>query len=134
MSEALKITLTAVAGITVFVIGQIIQKLFIEPIQEHRRALGRVIYTLTYYSNWPHGINWDLEKEAHLKLVDAASNLSATLRLIPFYRTLAFFKLVPKRNSIGKVNLALVQLAREVNYETLTKYTAIVLGELREKP
>lgn len=134
MSEALKITLTAVAGITVFVIGQIIQKLFIEPIQEHRRALGRVIYLLVYYQNWPHGLNFEIQKEAHLKLMDAASNLAATIRVIPFYRVLAFLKLVPDQNSIAKVNLALIALAGDVNYDSLSQYGAVILGELVKRP
>ncbi|HEV2292260.1 MAG TPA: hypothetical protein VGR35_00295 [Tepidisphaeraceae bacterium] len=40
MSEPLKIALTAVGGVVIFVLGQIIQRLFIEPIQDQRRTIG----------------------------------------------------------------------------------------------
>jgi hypothetical protein len=55
MSEELKIALTALAttlgGTVVFVIGQIIQRLFIEPIQEQRKLIGEIIHALTFHAN-----------------------------------------------------------------------------------
>ncbi len=128
MSEGLKLALTALAGVAVFTIGQIIQKLFIEPIQEHRRGIGRVIYVLDYYSNWPDGLSWDVQKEAHLKIMDAAS---ATLRVIPLYGIFARMTLVPKRSKIEKVNQELVNLARDVNYDTLMNSASVIRNELK---
>src|SRR5258706_3478735 len=131
MSEGLKLALTALAGVAVFTVGQIIQKLFIEPIQEHRRGIGRAIYVLDYYSNWPDGLSWDVQKEAHLKIMDAASNLSATLRVIPLYGIFALMTLVPKRSKIEKVNQELVNLARDVNYDSLMNSASVIRNELK---
>ena len=52
MSEGLKIGLTAVAGIIVFVLGQIIQKWFTEPIQEQRKLAGDIVYSIIFHSNF----------------------------------------------------------------------------------
>jgi hypothetical protein len=52
MSEGLKIALTALAGIIVFIIGQIIVKSIIEPIQEQRRTIGDIAHALKYYKNY----------------------------------------------------------------------------------
>lgn len=131
MSDELKITLTALAGVSVFVVGQIIQKLFIEPIQEHRRSIGRVIYILNYYTHWSHGLDYEIQKEAHLKLMDAAANLAATLCVIPWYGIFGLMTLVPTRKSINKVNFALVELAHDVNAETLKTCRSVVLTELK---
>ena len=51
MSEGLKIALTAVSGVGIFVIGQIIQKWFIEPIQEQRKLVGEIVYSLAFHAN-----------------------------------------------------------------------------------
>lgn len=63
--------------------------------------------------------------------MDAASNLSATLRGIPLYGLLAFFRLVPSRKSIATVNLALVGLSRDVNSETVIECLAIIFKEIK---
>jgi len=41
---------------------------------------------------------------------------------------------VPKRESIGIINKGLVDLARDVNYETLGKHAMIVFNEPGENP
>src|SRR5215210_1104527 len=51
MSEGLKIVLTAASGVGIFVIGQIMQKWFIEPIQEQRKLVGDIVYSLVYHAN-----------------------------------------------------------------------------------
>jgi len=54
MTEGLKIALTAgltaIGGVTVFVAGQIIQKWFIDPIQEQRKLAGLTYTTKAYCS------------------------------------------------------------------------------------
>jgi len=51
MSEALKITLTALVGVVVFVIGQVVVKFLIEPLQEQKKLLGEIAGSLVFYSN-----------------------------------------------------------------------------------
>lgn len=56
MSELLKITLTAVGGVTVFVIGQLVAKFLIEPIHEQRKLIGEIAATIIFYSNVGAGV------------------------------------------------------------------------------
>jgi hypothetical protein len=56
MSEALKVALTALVGIIVFVLGQVVQKTFIEPIQEQRRLVEKIIHALAYFANIQSGV------------------------------------------------------------------------------
>jgi hypothetical protein len=64
MSEALKITLTAVAGVAVFVLGQIIQKLLSEPVQKQKEAIGEVLYVIDYYISLNVGLDHQTQVEA----------------------------------------------------------------------
>lgn len=43
--------LSALFGITVFVIRQLIQKLLIEPVQEQRKIIGEIAHALADYAN-----------------------------------------------------------------------------------
>ncbi|HXD33733.1 MAG TPA: hypothetical protein VN643_21610 [Pyrinomonadaceae bacterium] len=121
MSETLKITLTAVTGVTVFVIGQLIQKLFIEPIHEQRKSIGEVLYVLDYYRSltFIEGIDWETQKEARKYLRRATSDLYRNTATIPAYRTLAFLRVVPKRRVIRSIQDEMSGLTKEVNNETL---------------
>ena len=56
MSELLKITLTAVGGVTVFVIGQLMAKFLIEPIHEQKKLIGEIAATIIFYSNVGAGV------------------------------------------------------------------------------
>ena len=57
MSEGLKILLTSsatvVVGVTVLVIGQILQRFYLDPIHEHATVIGEIAYTLEYYARQP---------------------------------------------------------------------------------
>jgi hypothetical protein len=135
MSEPLKIALTAVAGIVIFVLGQIIQRLFIEPIQDQRRTVGKVIHALTYLSNvstmTDGGGFYIVEdtKTAHKQLRGLASDLRASLRVIPFYRVLELVRLVEKGAVIEEASTALIGWSnslgrdegRQVHQDRLTK-------------
>jgi hypothetical protein len=56
MSETLKIALTAVGGVTVFVIGQMAVKFLIEPIYEQKKLIGEIAATIIFYSNVGAGV------------------------------------------------------------------------------
>lgn len=56
MSELFKIALTAVGGVTVFVIGQLVTKFLIEPIHEQKKLIGEIAATIIFYSNVGAGV------------------------------------------------------------------------------
>jgi hypothetical protein len=97
MSEPLKIALTAVTGVLIFVLGQIIQRWFIEPIQDQRKVVGKIAYALTFYANagtkvhiqLTSGIPSDGEKFMdHIR--GLAADLMATRRTIPLYGVMSW--------------------------------------------
>lgn len=59
MTETFKIVLTAVSGVAVFVIGQLVAKFVIDPIQEQKKLIGEIAATIILYSNVGSGIEKD---------------------------------------------------------------------------
>ena len=51
MSEPLKIALTLLSGIIIFVIGQIVVKFIIEPIHEQKKLIGEIAGSILFYYN-----------------------------------------------------------------------------------
>jgi hypothetical protein len=133
MSEGFKIALTAVAGILVFVVGQIIQKLFIEPIQEQRKSIGEVLYVLDYYCELTFTEGTDLEttKDASKYLRRATSDLYRNTATIPWYGFFAAIKMVPKRKIIESIQKEVSALTREINNDKLTEAHEKVKSELK---
>ena len=121
MSEPLKIAITAVVGVTVFVIGQLIQKLLIEPIHDQRKSIGEILYVLDYYFDLTchEGIDWETEKEARKYLRRATSDLYRNTATIPFYRTLAKLRIVPKQQAIESVQKHISALTAKITNDTL---------------
>jgi hypothetical protein len=56
MTETFKIVLTAVCGVAVFVIGQLVAKFLIDPLQEQKRLIGEIAASIILYSNVGSGI------------------------------------------------------------------------------
>jgi hypothetical protein len=51
MSEELKIALTVLGGLVVFVTGQIVVKFIIEPIHDQKKLIGEIAGTIIFYCN-----------------------------------------------------------------------------------
>src|SRR5689334_20030287 len=101
MSEPLKIAVTAVFGVFVFVVGQVLQRLFIEPLQEQRKLLGKIAYALTFYANamaakqlsfdcGKAGLEPDELKVVVKELRGLGSELRASQNTIPLYSLWVF--------------------------------------------
>lgn len=111
MSDGLKIALTALLAIVTFVVGQIIQRIFIEPIQEQRKVIGRIANALTIYQNaWLHRDAHRDNEESRTKLEAAsaalhglAADLRSSVTTLPLHRLLAFFRLVVDRDTAWQV-------------------------------
>jgi hypothetical protein len=130
MSEGLKIALTALTGIVVFVIGQVIQKLLIEPIQEQKKAISEILFLLSYYDGHNEGIPWPTEVEIRDQFRRAASKLYSTTSVIALYTILTILGFVPHREAVGEINKQLSYAAREVNYKTISNCYRAVIQEL----
>jgi hypothetical protein len=148
MSEGLKIALTAVTGITVFVLGQIIQKWFIEPIQEQRKLVGDIVYSIVFYSNLftyteafliaskirhqakgIEGRDAELLDEAYellkeksdggsKKLRELSSQIHQSLQVIPCYWVLEKLRIVYKRKTLYDISSKLILWNQNPELET----------------
>lgn len=129
MSETLKITLTALAGIIVFVLGQILVKLFIEPIQEQWKLRGKIIHTLSFYAMLDKDkAPKDLVEEWDVNLRSLASQLQATTA-IPAYRLLGILRLVIKRENALIISIYLVQMTY-VPAKVADDFSSIIMKKL----
>ena len=101
MSSVLTAALTVFGGAVVLVVGQVVQRFFLEPMQEQRQVVGEIAHAITFDANvgripGEEGLNETyrelLDKrrdETHLRLRGLAARLRATLWTVPFY---AFFE------------------------------------------
>src|SRR4051812_41961606 len=102
--------LTAFFGVLVFVAGQFIQRFLLEPIQEQRKAIGEVVFNLTFLGNVDNAAVRQERELLSTRIVDAddaaktlrtlAGQLRASLWTIPCYDRLAWIRLVPPRKVI----------------------------------
>jgi len=148
MSEGLKIALTAVGGIAVFVVGQIVQKWFIDPIQEQKKLVGEIIYSLIFYTNLPDyregyhqisNVRFKGEKiegsdpkhvdelyfryqktidEGLNKLRELSSRVYPSIQLIPCYWILQTVGIVHKRKKLYEVAWKLQEWANNPDINT----------------
>jgi hypothetical protein len=113
----LTILLTVLAGIAVFVSGQIVQKWFIDPIQEQRKLIGEVLYCLAFYAY----VRRDLFPpsqvlEAHTAIRGLSAQLFKALAVIPCYRFLGLIHVVHKRTTIIDTAVDLVAWSNSMTF------------------
>lgn len=120
MSEGFKIALTALLGIGVFVAGQLLQRILVEPLQDLRKTIGKIAHALTFYANFMHyqpspfqdgsGVGKPPEKmeEASLEIRRLASDLRAIPLVIPGYGALALLGCVPSHDAIDVASSNLI--------------------------
>jgi hypothetical protein len=77
--------ITALLGFVVFVGGQLTLKLFVEPIQDQKRIIGRIAHALTYYANVYEISRPEDVAEGRKVYRDLAGELRASFRVIPLY-------------------------------------------------
>ena len=110
MSDTLKIALTALAGVIVFVLGQVLVKLFIEPIQEQWKIRGQIIHSLSFYALLDNEkAPTELVQEWSRTLRTLASQLQGTTA-IPAYKLLSVLRLVLSRENIFEISIYLVEM------------------------
>jgi hypothetical protein len=120
VSDGLKIALTALFGIGVFVAGQLLQRIVVEPLQELRKTIGKIAHALTFYANFMHyqpspfegggGVGKPPEQmeEASLEIRRLASDLRAISLVIPAYRVFALLRCVPSQDKIDVASSNLI--------------------------
>ncbi len=118
---ALTSSLTVIGGIFVLAVGQLLQRFFIEPIQEQAKVIGEIVYTLAYYGpvyanpGMPAilGPRGDLIPETEDALRQNASRLLATTAAVRWYG-LARTVRTPSRNDVLEAAHTLIGLSNSI--------------------
>jgi hypothetical protein len=116
---------TVVSGVTVLVIGQITRMLVLDPMQEQRKVIGEIDYTLLYTARW-----WSSRLGKHIDrlpeptqealrqtedvLRQHASRLAATTNMIMAYSVLVRLRWVPSRAAVDEARGLLIGLSNAV--------------------
>ena len=118
------------AGVIIYVAGQIIVKIVIDPVQELKRVIAEIAFKLIYYSHvyrvTSSGDAEASEEEAQ-KRVDSekleqaadeyrklASMLNAAYRLVPFYSLTKLIFFLPKETDIIEARNSLLEMSEEI--------------------
>ncbi|SRR6266481_2321759 len=125
MSVALTASLTALFAVLVFVVGQFIQRFFLEPIQDQRKIIGEIAFALVFYENIMDVSERRKSSIPLLELEDPivvaknirrlASQLRATLYTIPFYGLFSLLRLVPKASALSSASTSLVGWSNSIH-------------------
>lgn len=115
----------------VFVLGQLVLKFLLEPLQQYKEVKGEVSYALHYYANigGPPGFATEEERqEAQKHLRGLASKVRVCYHKIPWYRFFAGIGWLPKKSALLKASDALTGWSNEVGGEggTIDKRRRII--------
>lgn len=86
---------TIVPATLIFVIGQILTRFVLEPIQDQARTVGRIAFSLLAYADYsPESQSSEKLEEASKNLRELAAQLRASRRVIPCYYVLSLLRCV----------------------------------------
>lgn len=108
---------TVFAGTTVFVLGQIFVKFFIEPIHEFYRHTGEIADLLIYYANVysnPGLCREEVLRQAHEDFRRHSTQLLARVHVIPLYRLWERLRIVPLRADVVKAGGYLIGISNDL--------------------
>ena len=106
--------LTIFSGTMVFVIGQIIVKLVIDPIQQFKAVIADISHALIEYAHIysnPGLTGTEREAEVSGKFRQLSSRRNAAAYLIPFYSSISKWILLPSRDNVDKATGHLIALS-----------------------
>jgi hypothetical protein len=121
--ELTKIFLTAavtvVGGVLIFVIGQLVSKFILEPLQDYKQLLGNVSYSLIYFAGEIHTpVPGDTERcqIAHDEIRKLAAGISSYVESIPLYTVWSWlsFRFIPSRKLTKDAVSALIGISNSV--------------------
>lgn len=132
MECTISIFTAIVSGVSVFVIGQIILKLVIEPIQQLKKTMADISHTFIRYAYAIHNNKDAIPEGSHDEVFDKLRQLSGQLygdiALIPGYQFLRILFCLPKKENIYESAKSLIGIANNMVTNEQGKFTKIVEG------
>lgn len=104
---------TVLSGVLVFILGQVLIRFVIEPIQELKKTIGKISYELKFYANVYTSANiapetfWEVSKV----LRKLASELEANYNAIPIKDIFSFTRVIPCFVQFSKASENLIRLS-----------------------
>lgn len=144
MTDVERIVWGGLAGVVIFLLGQLISKFFIEPLYGLRMAIGEVQFNISFHApviHTPIGRSNHRSEVAYTALMSSSSNLIMRLHATPLYpmiRHLAFRSL-PKKKAIEQSAIELRSLSTFLfedginNVETVNYKVSNILALLNLK-
>ena len=124
--------LTIIGSVIVYVVGQFVSKLIIDPYQDYRKTVGEVAHALVYYDNVSERSRRELQDEAAKALRDKAALLRSKAYGVHFYSWIA--RILPNRiptfAAVMAASNALIALSNSVHggdFVGMKKYKLTVI-------
>jgi len=138
MLMTLTVFSTVLSGVMIYVLGQFVVKLVIEPVQETKKAIAQISHSLIEYGDIIQnpGVpakEKTVEVSQHLRMLSA--QLHSHLFLVPCYRVTAFVFRLPARDKILMAAKQLMGLSSAIfsksdAYEEIAKRRAMICDSL----
>lgn len=109
--------LTVISGVITYVLGQLVLKLLIEPVQEMKKLIGQIAHSLIEHANViqnPGAPTEEQMKATSLHLRKLCALLEAQLYLVPMYRLTAGIFGLPTREKVLSASRSLMGLSNSV--------------------
>ena len=105
--------LTVISGVLTYVVGQLVLKLMIEPVQEMKKTIGQISHSLIEHANViqnPGVPSEEKIKETSQHLRKLSSQIQTHLYLVPLYGLTAWVFRLPSRAQVLEASQCLMGL------------------------
>ncbi|SFP85392.1 hypothetical protein [Hydrogenimonas thermophila] len=109
---------TVISGVLIFVLGQLLLKLVVEPLQELKKEIALTLDSLFFYKYKISSPNANLEKdifEVSSILRKHSSNLEVKSSIIPFYNCWYKLRILPSKKNIKKATNKLIGISNSLS-------------------
>ncbi|MGH8758777.1 MAG: hypothetical protein ACREVW_04590 [Burkholderiales bacterium] len=117
--------LTVVSGVVTYVLGQLVVKLVIDPVQEMKKTIGQIAHSLIEQANVTSNPGLPREEviaEASKLLRQLSSQLQSHLYLVPWYKVTAKVFHLPEIQKVLKASSYLIGLSNSLHRPTDSAY------------
>lgn len=117
--------ITVLSGVLTYVLGQLVVKLVIDPVQETKRTIGQVAYSLIEKANIisnPGVLSAEEMNDTAKHLRQLSSQLNSHLYLVPRYPLTAKVFRLPQKESVLKASSFLIGLSNSLDRADIRGY------------
>mgnify|MGYP000052713566 CR=1 FL=1 len=122
------VLLTIFTGFTVFVLGQVFIRLFVEPVQELKKTIGSVQFTLSklaYIIHNPDSFSSEELTGVFKELRELSARLATDLSLVPCYEKTCRVFFLPDVNCVRKASKNIVAVSNWLTSKNSNQFAHI---------